>query len=427
MAKTNIKKSNLMKKIVAICFVLVLVPTIHGQDHHKDKVVIRSVADFILEHAEFTFQDVATQKIYQTTKDIPQKAEVNFTSPFGEWHYTNGVLNMAMINLSVFFNNNKYTKFAIQHVAFGFENYKFFQNRFTDDRAHYYFPFGQLWTMRELDDCGAMGASVIEIYNKVKRPEYKEYIENTARHITGRQERLPDGTLVRTFPNKMTLWADDLYMSVPFLVRMGKLTGDSLYYNDAIHQVLKFSEYLWSQKKELYYHCYYSDLKRNGVAHWGRCNGWVMMAQVHLLNILPADYPKRELIVKNLEKQILGIAKYQNPDGLWHQILDRNDSYTESSCSAMFVYCIARAVNEGWIDKRYASIALTGWEGLKTHKITPEGQVKDICVGTGIENDMVFYYKRPARTNEKHGLGAVIDAGIEIIRLKRTLKIGEKH
>jgi rhamnogalacturonyl hydrolase YesR len=146
-----------------------------------------------------------------------------------------------------------------------------------------------------------------------------------------------------------------------------------------------------------------------------------MMAQVHLMNFLPADHPKRDDLIKNLERQILGIAKYQNGKGLWYQLLDRSDSYTESSCTAMFVYSIARAVNEGWIDNRYGSIAIRGWEGLKEHKITHDGQVKDICVGTGIQDDLVFYYRRPARTNETHGLGAVIDAGIEVMRLKAAI------
>jgi rhamnogalacturonyl hydrolase YesR len=86
----------------------------------------------------------------------------------------------------------------------------------------------------------------------------------------------------------------------------------------------------------------------------------------------------------------------------------------------MFVYCIARAVNEGWIDPRYGSIAIHGWEGLKTYKITDDGQLKDVCVGTGIEDNLVFYYHRPARLNEKHGLGAVLEAGIEITRLKNA-------
>ncbi len=407
-----------MRSLFTICIVLAL-GSMSVAQVDDDETVVRNIADYILRHAEFKFEGTSNRQTYNTTKEIPDNVEARFKSPFGEWHYTNGVLNMAMIDLAAFLNEEKYASFAIQHVAFGFDNYQFFQKRFKGDRPHYRFPFGQLWTMKELDDCGAMGASVIEVYQKVKRADYKDYIENTAKHITEKQDRLDDGTLVRTFPHKMTLWADDLYMSVPFLARMGKLSGDRKYFDDAIHQVLKFTEYLWNADKELYYHCYYSDLKRNGVAHWGRCNGWVMMAQVHLLNFLPADHPQREALIKNLERQILGIARYQNPDGLWHQVLDKSDSYVESSCSAMFVYGTARAVNQGWIDKRYATIATTGWEGLKAQKITPEGQLKDVCIGTGIQDDMVFYYTRPARLNEKHGLGAVIEAGIEVMKLKK--------
>lgn len=392
-----------------------------AQDSRDDEGVLKAVADYILEHAEWSFVGTINRQIYNSTGEIPEGVEVELKSPFEEWHYTSGVLNMAMINLSRFLNDPKWFDFAARHIAFGMDNYKFFQSRFKSDRLHYYFPLGQLWTMKELDDCGAMGASMIEVYRQAKRNDYKEYIEKTANHITNKQDRLDDGTLVRGGPHKMTLWGDDLYMSVPFLARMANLTGDNKYYDDAAKQVFNFTKYLWDDEKELYYHCYYSDLQRNGVAHWGRCNGWVMMAQVHLLNFLPALHPQRDALIKNLERQILGIAKYQNGDGLWHQVLDKSDSYLESSCSAMFVYCIARAVNQGWIDPRYGSIALGGWDGLKANKITPEGQVKDICVGTGIEDNLVFYYNRPTGLNEKHGLGAVIDAGIEIIKLKKSM------
>jgi rhamnogalacturonyl hydrolase YesR len=384
--------------------------------------VVRSIADYILEHTTYDYREVGSGKIYKSTDEIAEDAEVHFTNPFMQWGYTMGVLNMAMINLGAFLDEEKYTNYSVQHVTNGMDNYEFFEARFKHDRPHHRYPYGQLWTMQELDDCGAMGASMIEVYKIVDRKDYREYIDNTAVHIMETQDRLEDGTLVRKFPHEMTLWADDLYMSVPFLARMGDLTGDVKYFNDALLQVFNFTKYLWNNDKELYYHCYYSDLVRNGVAHWGRCNGWVMMAQVHLMNFLPADHPKREELRKNLERQILGIAKYQNMDGLWHQLLDKNDSYVESSCSAMFVYSIARAVNEGWIDKRYGSIATRGWEGLKEHKITHDGQIRDICVSTGIQNDLIFYYKRPARTNETHGLGAVIDAGIEVIKLKNSLE-----
>ncbi len=412
-----------MKQIVIFISVFFFAALTFAQNSNVDELVVRRVADYILEHGELSFKDVNTGKIYKSTKEIPEGAKVTFTSPFGEWHYTDGVLNMALIDLSNFLEDKKYADYAAAQIAFGMDNYKYFEKRYNKDidGPHYLYPFGQLWTMRELDDCGAMGASMIDVYQTVKRDDYKEYIEKTAKHITEEQDRLADGTLARKFPHEMTIWADDLYMSVPFLARMGKLSGDKKYWDDAILQIKNFTKYLWDQNKELYWHCYYTDLKRNGVAHWGRCNGWVIMAKVNLLNFLPEDYPGREDIIKDLERQILGIAKYQSADGLWHQLLDKNDSYLESSCSAMFIYSIARAVNQKWIDQRYGSIAIRGWEGLKENKIRLDGQVKDICVGTGIEDNLVFYYDRPARLNEKHGLGAVIDAGIEVIKLKNAI------
>ena len=75
--------------------------------------------------------------------------------------------------------------------------------------------------------------------------------------------------------------------------------------------------------------------------------------------------------------------------GLWHQLLDKPDSYLGSSCSAMFVSSIARAVNEGWIDKSYLSIAINGWKDLIT-KIQPDSQVQAICIGTEIEDNIKF-------------------------------------
>ncbi len=410
-----------MSKLTPIIPLLLLFAHCSCQNNKVDEYVVRSIADNILEHTTFDYRAVGSGETYQTTNEIPENVEVNFTNQYTQWGYTMGVLNMAMINLGEYLGEEKYTNYPVHHVANGMDNYKFFQDRFKNDRPHHRWPYGQLWTMQELDDCGAMAASVIEVYNLVDRKDYREYIDKTALHIMEKQDRLSDGTLVRKFPHEMTLWADDLYMSVPFLARMGNLTGEVKYFDDALKQVFNFTNYLWDDNKELYYHCYYSDLERNGVAHWGRCNGWIMMSQVHLMNFLPADHPQREDLRENLERQILGIAKYQNEDGLWHQLLDKTDSYLESSCSAMFVYSIARAVNEGWIDDRYASIAIRGWEGLKEHEITHDGQLKDICVGTGIQDDLVFYYTRPARTNETHGLGAIIDAGIEVMRLKKAM------
>jgi unsaturated rhamnogalacturonyl hydrolase len=413
-----------MKKLFLLIPALAVMAGARGQSDISDEAIVRSIADRILAETQYGFTTRSGALTFNTAGDVPEDTLVEFKSDFLSWHYANGVLNMAMADLGSFLKDDRYTQHCVNQIYFGFENYRVFEARYKPGMPRWGYPYRELFSIMELDDCGAIGASAIEAYNRKPSPELRDYFDRIADHILNKQDRLADKTLVRKFPHEMTLWADDLYMSVPFLSRMGKLTGDPKYFDDAVTQVLNFNKYLWNEDKGLYYHCYYSDLNRNGVAHWGRCNGWVMMANVHLLDRLPADHPQRAAILKNLEKHILGIAKYQNGKGLWHQLLDRSDSYQESSCTSMFVYTIAHAVNEGWIDKRYATIALAGWEGLKNNMITTDGQLKNVCIGTGIQDDMVFYFNRPSRLNELHGLGAVIEAGIEIMRLKKGLGEG---
>jgi len=405
----------------SLCLLVVLlVYPARGGAQDNDIDIVRRVADYVLDAAVFGFTD-KEGNVYAKASDIPDEVEAGFQSTYGAWHYTNGVINMAMLHLADFTGDQQYARYALDHVAFGFANYPAFQRRFKHDRPHHQFPFGQLWTMEELDDFGAMSASILEVYKLQPEDAYRDYVTRGIKRLSEGQVRLADGTLVRTFPVDKTLWADDLYMSVPFLARMAEFTGNMRYFDDAVNQVLNFDKYLWNPYNGLYYHCYYSPTQQNGVAHWGRSNGWIVLAQLHLLDHLPHDHPNRADIIANLQKQLIGLARHQNKDGVWHQLLDKPDSYIEASATAMFVQGFAKAVNEGWLGKNYASVALKGWEGMIKHFIKPDGQVSDICVGTGIKDDLQFYYTRPARPNEKHGVGSVIDAGLEIIKLKRTL------
>ena len=91
-------------------------------------------------------------------------------------------------------------------------------------------------------------------------------------------------------------------MAISFLARMGKLTGDEKYFNDAANQVLNYNRYLWCPEKQIYYHCYHTDNKEHGVAHWSRANGWVFMAQADLLSMMPKDHPMREAVIENFRQ-----------------------------------------------------------------------------------------------------------------------------
>jgi len=94
---------------------------------------------------------------------------------------------------------------------------------------------------------------------------------------------------------------------------------------------------------------------------------------------------------------------HQAGTGFWHQLLDRSDSYLETSATAIFVYCIARAIHRGWIDPiAYGPVATLGWNALMT-KVNAQGQVEGVCVGTGMAFDPAFYYHRPIHVFAAHG------------------------
>ena len=387
---------------------------IHAQEKELTKTKILLVADAVLKDATSNFLEKKTGKKYSLTSEVPADAVLKPESEYNDWRYWNGVLNLAMIDLADYLKDDKYRDFVTKNLEFSFNNYKFFEEKYTN-QGKWNYPFGQFFILEELDDCGTMGASLIEIYKSDKQERYKEYIDIAANHILKKQARLKDGTLVRTFPHKYTLWADDLYMGISFLCRMGELTGEKKYFDDAVRQVFNFHKYLFNTNYGLMYHCWYSDEQRPGVAFWGRANGWAMLAQIDLLERLPANHPKRNELTGLLKKHIVGISRYQSESGLWHQLLDKVDSYLETSCSAMFTYSIARAVNKGLIDKRYLPIALKGWDGVMT-KINSNGDVEGVCTGTGTSDELIHYYTRPAPLNDVHGIGAVLLAGVEILK-----------
>jgi rhamnogalacturonyl hydrolase YesR len=327
-----------------------------------------------------------------------------------------GVLAVSMVRLSNALAEPKYAEYAAHNYDFIFSNYGYFEKLYKAKAKAEWTP---LYAMNDLDACGALAAGLADVNVTAKRADYTAYLNRVADYISSKQVRLADKTLVRPDPRKMTLWADDLYMSVPFLARMGKITGKTRYFDDAILQVENFTKYLYDPATGLYIHCYYTDTEKQGVAHWGRCNGWLALAQVDLINALPANHPQRKHLIDLLLHQIIGFARYQDTSGLWNQLLDKKDSYLETSASAMFTYAIAKAVNEGWIPKSYINIAKDGWKGVAS-KVDKHGRISDVCIGTGTSEAIGFYYRRPVPPNDVHGIGPVIMAGTEMMRYEKA-------
>lgn len=311
-----------------------------------------------------------------------------------------------------------YTEKRLTFIADAAASFKKPSANYSDWEAR--MPLRNLLAPRALDDTGAMTAAMIKAKRAGSKANLQPMIDIGIDHIMSKQYRLSDGTLARNRPQPNTLWLDDLFMGVPAIAQMGKLTGEKKYYDEACKQVIAFAKRMFNREKGVYMHGWVEGMTEHPEFRWARANGWAFMTEVELLDVLPADHPMRPQIMELLRAHAKGLAAYQSGSGFWHQLLDREDSYLETSATAIYAYAFARAIDRGWIDARaYAPATLLAWNAVTT-KVNAKGQVEGTCVGTGMAFDPAFYYYRPTSPFAAHGYGPTLLAGAEIYTLLKT-------
>lgn len=277
-------------------------------------------------------------------------------------------------------------------------------------------PLDHFLDPQSLDDTGSMCAAMIQALRNGMVNELRPEIDQSINFVMTKVHRLPNGTFARNRPMPNSVWVDDLYQGVPAIAQMGKLTGDGKYYDEATRQVALFMELLFDKSKGACMHGWVEGMNPHPAFFWARANGWAIMAIVALLEVLPEDHPKRKTTLELFRVYCQGLAALQSATGFWHQLMDRNDSFLETSATAMFTYVFAQGINKGWLDVRaYGPVALLGWNAVRT-KVNGQGQVEGTSAGTSMAFDAAFYYQRPVGTGS-HGYGSVLLAGAAMYKL----------
>ena len=361
---------------------------------------------------------------YATAKTL--SAAQSAKKPSGiTWTYQWGVSLYGMLRVKDATGNTNFETFVLNHNLICAQYYSWLNslkstvtNATAAQLASFYAgtALSEFMAIDRLDYCGAMTAQLLEgaQHHTATMTNLQAFVaQTTANWVSTGQSRLPDGTLWRP-ESSDTIWADDLYMSCPFLVRWYEYTGNSNYLNDAATQVMNMAGYL-QDTNGIWFHGYYHDSHSVNGIKWGRANGWAMVTTVEVLSVMPTNHPARPILLDILSRHIAGIESVQDIDGMWHQVLDHPEVWKETSCTAMFAYSIARAVNRGWIDPANMAVARKAFAGL-CHYITTNGVVNQVCPGTSLTNSFTYYTvtQQPA-SNDPHGPGAVMLAGAEIL------------
>jgi unsaturated rhamnogalacturonyl hydrolase len=265
-------------------------------------------------------------------------------------------------------------------------------------------------------DNAVFGAVPLELFIETKDPRYLKI----GRDLADQQWEPPAGdpatfnaamraNLAAGLSRHTRFWIDDMYMITILQTQAFRATGDAKYLDRAALEAVAYLDKL-QQPNGLFYHA------ANVPFFWGRGDGWFAAGMSELLTSLPANHPQRARILAGYQKMMAALLANQDADGMWHQLIDDPAAWPETSCTGMFAFGFITGVKHGWLDeKTYAPAARKAWLRLITY-LNADGAIRDVCAGTGAQNNHQYYLDRPRLVGDFHGQAPVLWCASALLR-----------
>lgn len=227
-------------------------------------------------------------------------------------------------------------------------------------------------------------------------------------------------------------WADALYMAPPVYARLGKATGNDEYFTQLHKLYWDAVEHLYDPKEHLFYrdarYLPSAEItvdksktaleKNNEKIFWARGNGWVFAGLARIIDVIPTDDPERAKYLQLFQDMAYRLTQLQQADGLWRSHLNYPQRFptAETSGSALFVFGLAKGVNQGWLPAPYFERSIIkGWSGLMS-SISPEGRLTHVQLVAGEPTEV------RAEDSADFATGGLLLAGAEVLKLRKTLR-----
>jgi len=365
------------------------------------------------------------------------------------WDYPNGLFAESVLKVYNQYGGATYYNYALNHA-------KATVNATTGKILAYSF------TSYTLDNLNP-ASFLMQIYATENAAQYKIALDTLRKQI--QKQPRTNNSLTGGFWHKGSyphqMWLDGLYMGTRFYTAYEKTFNNGLSYDDIVNQFVLIHSKTYDPTYQLNYHAWSAtptdanSFWANQTApflgcskeFWGRGMGWYAAALVDVLEILPANYARRQELVDILNQVAAGIKRWQDPtSGCWYQLLrydktlvsNGKANYLEASASCMFTYALLKAVRLNLISKAdYQATATKAYQGLITNFITEDTSgslsLNNICKSAGLgpstnttRDGTINYYLNGSDagqivSNDLKGVGPFIMASVEYEVLQKVI------
>jgi unsaturated rhamnogalacturonyl hydrolase len=178
-------------------------------------------------------------------------------------------------------------------------------------------------------------------------------------------------------------WADGLYMVMPVMTKLHKLTGNPLYL-EKLHEYFSYANsIMYDSEEKLYYrdakYVYPKHKSANGKKDfWARGDGWVFAGLAKVLSDLPTTDKHRAEYITKYRGMAEAIKASQQPAGYWtRSMLDSAHAPgPETSGTAFFTYGLMWGINNGYLnEKEFLPAVQRSWNYLTKTALQPNGKI----------------------------------------------------
>jgi rhamnogalacturonyl hydrolase YesR len=231
---------------------------------------------------------------------------------------------------------------------------------------------GQVWDNHGVTDPGSNGEGVLFAAKATGDPALKAGADRMLKYFLKTAPRTKDGTF-HHIDDKPQIWIDSMYMAPPFLAVAGAPA-------EAVKQVEGMRRLLWNESGRLFSHIWDDGKKTfEREAFWGVGNGWAAAGMTRVLRVLPESMTaERKRLAGYIREVLDGCLKHRRPDGLFHDVVDKADTFVETNLSQILSYTIFRGVKGGWVPKSYLKDAEVMRKAAQS-KVDDLGYVRDVC------------------------------------------------